>query len=58
MMKKCNFCNKETRKSRNDFTNIDWIAIQFGKDKMLCACYEHHQEILDLIKNKFVKKTI
>lgn len=51
-MNKCEFCGRETRKSREEFSEIDWIAFQLGNGKMYCACYEHHQELIDFIENK------
>jgi len=56
MRYKCEFCEKETRNSRNNFSDINWIAFQINNEKTLCACYEHHQELIDLIKKRFIKK--
>lgn len=55
MKYKCQFCDKETRQSRNDFRDIDWIAFQINNEETLCACYEHHQKLIDLIKSRLAK---
>ena len=58
MLKKCNFCDRETRKSRNDFNEIDWMAIQLGNDKMICACYEHHKNLMKLMEDEIKLRTM
>jgi hypothetical protein len=49
MKYRCEFCERETRNSLISFPDINWIAFKIGKDKVLCACYEHHQKLVDLI---------
>ena len=53
MKKKCNWCKGTTNKSREDFAEIGWSAVQFGKDKMVCACPKHEKEM-----NSYIMQSI
>ena len=53
---KCEFCNRKTKNSRDSFADINWIAFQINNEETICACYEHHQLLIDLVKGRFKTK--
>lgn len=55
--KLCNWCDKETSISREDFSDIHWSAVGFGGEKMVCACPGHRKEIKQYIKDRMEKKS-
>ena len=50
--KKCNWCEKTTDKSREDFDEIGWSGVQIGNNKMICACQNHFDELSKYIMEK------
>jgi len=55
MKKKCKWCDETTTQSREDFHEIGWSAVQFGKEKMVCACPKHEYELKTYMMKECIK---
>ena len=57
MIKKCNWCENTTKASRTDFVEIGWMAIQFGNEKMMCACPEHKKDMQSCMHKNLMERS-
>ena len=52
MKRKCEWCEKTTNESLNDFHEIGWSAVSLDNKKAVCACKEHRKDLKDYMQEQ------